>query len=224
MNSFKGWFGEVKSSFKMWLSLDSNIYHKFHNLIVPFLNGSSQIDHVIVSKYGVFIVETKNKKGWIFGSEFEPVWTQTIYQSKFKFQNPLRQTYRQKKVLANFLQIPESAIIDVVYFIGDCSFRTPMPPNVINAGLSSFIKSHRELLLTDQEMDKSLYLLKQLKQNSNITNRNHIKSLNDRYNSDTVCPKCGSALVERTARQGHTSGTKFLGCSSYPKCRFTKAI
>ena len=37
----------------------------------------------------------------------------------------------------------------------------------------------------------------------------------------TVCPRCGSDLVERTVKD---TGTIFLGCSSYPKCKFSKDI
>ena len=36
------------------------------------------------------------------------------------------------------------------------------------------------------------------------------------------CPRCGSALVLRTARRGSKRGSRFYGCSSYPQCRFTR--
>jgi restriction system protein len=35
------------------------------------------------------------------------------------------------------------------------------------------------------------------------------------------CPKCGSGLVERTAKRGPNAGNTFLGCSNFPKCRYT---
>ena len=78
MNLFRGWIGEKKTTFYLWLSLRNKSYHKFHNIILPSKNGTTQIDHLIISVFGLFIVETKNKKGWIFGSEKEPVWTQSI--------------------------------------------------------------------------------------------------------------------------------------------------
>ena len=52
----------------------------------------------------------------------------------------------------------------------------------------------------------------------------HIQSLEDRYSSDTICPKCGSNLVLREVKRGSRKGSQFLGCSSYPRCRFTKEI
>ncbi len=36
------------------------------------------------------------------------------------------------------------------------------------------------------------------------------------------CPRCGSDLVERQAKRGNNAGNTFLGCTSFPKCRYTK--
>lgn len=38
------------------------------------------------------------------------------------------------------------------------------------------------------------------------------------------CPQCGGELVLRTAKRGTNAGNQFMGCSAYPKCRFTKAL
>jgi hypothetical protein len=69
MRIFKGWFGEKKTTFNMWLFLNTDTYRRFHDVIIPSKNGTTQIDHILVSSFGVFIVETKNIKDWIFGSE-----------------------------------------------------------------------------------------------------------------------------------------------------------
>lgn len=37
------------------------------------------------------------------------------------------------------------------------------------------------------------------------------------------CPRCGNELVTRTARRGINAGKQFVGCSSFPKCRYTRA-
>jgi ssDNA-binding Zn-finger/Zn-ribbon topoisomerase 1 len=65
--------------------------------------------------------------------------------------------------------------------------------------------------------------LKRLRADRSLTNRSHIESLRRRHGSTTVCPKCGSALVERSARKGPNAGREFLGCSAYPRCRFTRS-
>ena len=57
---FEGWFGEKKTQFKLWLSLNNELYRRFNDVIIPSSNGTTQIDHILVSPFGLFIVETKN--------------------------------------------------------------------------------------------------------------------------------------------------------------------
>ena len=222
MKLLRGWIGEKKTTFKLWLSLDAKTYRRFHNVIIPAKNGTTQIDHILVSPYGLFIVETKNKKGWIFGSENQPKWTQTLYGKKYSFQNPLRQTFRQKKILSEFLDLDESIVHTIVYFVGDSTFKTPLPGNVIRSRLGRYIRKFRNRILSLQEVDRLIRALEQHVSESSITTRGHVRSLRQRHASNTVCPRCGSNLVERTVKKGPNVGSRFLGCESYPKCRFTK--
>lgn len=139
MAILKGWFGEKKTALKLWLFLSKKNYSVYNNLIIPSNNGTTQIDHLVVSVNGLFIIETKNKDGWIFGSRDQKQWTQTFYNKKYRFQNPLHQTYRQKKVLSSFLGIQESKIHTVVYFVGDAKFKTQLPRNVLRRRLIRYI-------------------------------------------------------------------------------------
>lgn len=224
MRIFKGWFGEKKTTVKMWFSLDSNIYNRVHDLILQSSNGTTQIDHILVSEYGIFIVETKNLKGWVFGSEKNDKWTQTLAGKKYPFQNPLRQTFRHKKVLAEFLNISDSIIYDVVFFVGDCKLKTEMPSNVLASGLGAYIKKFKKVILSKKEVDKITEQLQQYKKDSNLSTKDHVRSLRERHNSVTVCPKCGGELIKRTAKNGRNAGSEFLGCSNFPKCRFAKNV
>lgn len=208
----------------MWLSLDSGTYRRFHNLIIPSSHGTTQIDHLLVSPYGLFIVETKNKSGWIFGSENQSQWTQVLFNSRYAFQNPLHQTYRQKKTLAEFLGVNESHIHTVVFFVGDCTFKTRLPGNVITSGIGSYIRNFRDHVFSPQETNIIVKNLEEHNSTSALRKNDHLQSLRERHSSTSVCPKCGSALVERTARNGRGAGSRFLGCSGYPKCRFTRNI
>jgi len=222
MNLFRGWIGEKITAFYLWVSLPKQTYSKFHNIIFPSKSGTTQIDHLIISIYGVFVVETKNKKGWIFGSVNEPNWTQTLYNKKYSFQNPLRQTFRQKKILSDFLNLDESKIHSIIFFVGDCKFKTPLPDNVINSGVCGFIKRFRNEMLTSKEVERIIKAIKNHLSDSSLSTRDHIKSLRKRHASITICPRCGSNLIEKTAKKGPNAGRKLLGCGNYPKCRFTK--
>jgi len=221
---FKGWIGEKKTQFNLWLGLDSNLYQRFHDVIIPSSHGTTQIDHILVSPFGIFVVETKNYKGWIYGSEDQSTWTQVIYKSKHKFQNPLRQTHRHKKVLSKYLGVGESFILPVISFVGDVELKTELPTNVLTSRVSSYIKQFNEQVFSNDEVERITGLLSNVKSEYNISKSEHIQSLEDRYSSDTICPKCGSNLILREVKQGSRRGSQFLGCSSFPRCRFTKQI
>lgn len=223
MSNWKGKLGEWKVGLRLGLSLNKSIYHRFNNLIVPSKNGTTQIDHLIVSKFGLFIIETKNKGGWIFGGEDNATWTQTFRGSKFTFQNPLRQLFRQRKVLSEFLIVHESLIFPIVYFAGDCELKTEMPKNVLTSGLPSYIKSFKEPIIHLEQVNRIVGKLKHHKKTSDLTLADHIESLHKRHSSMSTCPKCGSALVVRVKKSGPYFGVEFMGCARFPQCRFTKA-
>jgi len=82
---FKGLFGEFIVNVLAQLMLNKNEYQLLKNVTLPTEDGSTQIDHVIVSVYGIFVVETKNMKGWIFGNPKHRTWTQKIYKHTSKF-------------------------------------------------------------------------------------------------------------------------------------------
>jgi restriction system protein len=114
---------------------------------------STQIDHIFVSKYGIFVVETKNYKGWIFGNEKQAQWTQKLYKKSYRFQNPLRQNYKHQKALQALLDIPLEKIHSVIAFMGEATFKTPMPKNVTRGGgYVGYIKSFRDVVFSDDEI------------------------------------------------------------------------
>ncbi len=59
----KGWLGEKVTGVGLLTKLDKDIYHAIHDVIIPSLDGTTQIDHILVSKYGIFVIETKNIQG-----------------------------------------------------------------------------------------------------------------------------------------------------------------
>ena len=224
---FKGWMGELKTNLTQKLLLDSKQYHIVNNVLIQQGTISTQIDHVIVSRYGLFVVETKNRSGWIFGSKDNENWTQSNFRKKTSFQNPLRQNYRHTKSISEFVGIPHDKTHSVVVFWGKCEFRTPMPDNVIHGFLNyqKYIKSKKEILLTDDEVNRICEQLGNLKkQTPFLSGFQHTRSLKQRYASTTICPKCGGNLVERKAFKGSGKGDAFLGCNNYPRCKYRKAL
>lgn len=147
--SFKGGLGEKMVIHAGLKKLDPGVYRHFNDLYLSRSDGkgSTQIDHVVVSPFGIFVIETKNYKGWIFGSEKQSQWTQQIFRKKHRFQNPLCQNHLHVRALVEFLGIPEDRFHSVVFFIGETEFKTEMPDNVLNRGLIPWITKHTTPLL-----------------------------------------------------------------------------
>lgn len=92
-------------------SIRKTEYRVFHDLYVPTTKGkTTQIDHLIISRYGIFVIETKNYKGWIYGSEKNKYWEKVIYQRKEKFYNPIHQNDGHIKAVQDYLQLEDSAV------------------------------------------------------------------------------------------------------------------
>jgi len=225
---FKGHLGEWRVRLISWVTLDRNIYHRLDNIMLRTPDGATQIDHLFVSRFGVFVLETKNMQGWIFGREEDSKWTQNIYGDTYKFQNPLRQNYKHAKAIENALKIPSETVHSVVAFVGKSTFKTNMPPNVTSGtGFISYIKSFQSQVFTEEQVAGLLNEIetKRLK-SEHILNIKHVHNLKQRSNPNASrrCPKCGSPLIVRTAKRGAGAGRQFWACSAYPKCRFTQNI
>ncbi|WP_431474025.1 nuclease-related domain-containing protein [Marinobacter sp. KM021] len=127
---FKGKAGEAMVNIAAKLFLDKTRYHLIKNVTLPTEDGTTQIDHIIVSRYGVFVVETKNMKGWIFGNAKQRYWTQKIFKYSQKFQNPLHKNYKHVKTLQSMLGLEDQQVHSLVVFVGNLTFKTEMPGNV----------------------------------------------------------------------------------------------
>ncbi|MGP5548499.1 NERD domain-containing protein [Psychrobacter alimentarius] len=198
-STFKGFLGETVINVAMWLKLEKDVYHRLNGITLPRANGgSTQIDHIIVSVYGIFVIETKNYKGWIYGSEKQKQWTQSFPNgSKFKFQNPLRQNYLHIKTLADLLDLELSYFHSMVAFIGECELKTrdELPEHVLTSGMVSYVKRKQDKLLTEDEVTS---IVEQIESNrfskSWRTNRQHKAYLKDKHsnpskNTDNPTPE-----------------------------------
>ncbi len=233
---FKGKLGEALVNLAARLRLDRDTYLLLKDTTLPTDDGTTQIDHIIISVYGVFVVETKYFKGWIFGSAKQKTWTQSIYRRKYNFQNPLLQNYKHTQTLTELLQLSSEQVHSVVVFIGDSQFKTQMPANVVYGGaFIDYIKSFKKPVLTPQQVEaiKQSILSKAFKR-SVKTNKQHRDYLRDKFSDssqpnqvkeaqtplfDKTCDRCGANMQLRTATRGANKGEQFFGCSGYPKCR-----
>ena len=224
--------GERRVARKLeWLSEG---YIVRNDIMLPTQYGTTQIDHVVVSPYGIFVIETKNYKGWIFGYENSEEWKQSLVGKKrwygwsseqHKFRNPIRQNKAHTIAIKNILSdLGDFKIIPIVVFSDHADLKITTPNYlVVNwCDLRSVIRQHSTPCISESsikaiisKLDSANIKEKEIRQTHvasvqrNLTQRKH--AIENR-----ICPKCGAALVERYGRYG-----TFLGCSSYPKCKFT---
>lgn len=149
----KGRRGEARVARQLRSELPAG-YQIVSDVYLPLSDGTTtQIDQVVVSPTGIFVIEVKSFAGWIFGNEKSRVWCQTLYRSKHMFQNPLRQNYLHIKTLSVLLSIPEDYFQNVVVFAGDCEFKTSMASNVIKlVDASRHIRSFTKQVIKDSQV------------------------------------------------------------------------
>ncbi|HRN97515.1 MAG TPA: nuclease-related domain-containing protein [Candidatus Saccharibacteria bacterium] len=99
--------------------LDPDFYTVINNVMLPSRGNTSltQIDHIVVSRFGIFCIETKSHKGWIFGFSDRQQWTQVLYRDKYKFYSPVLQNFAHTKALELLLgQNLKSRVISLISF------------------------------------------------------------------------------------------------------------
>lgn len=224
-SSGKGWLGEREVAHILY-DLPIDEYKVIHNVMLQTANGTTQIDHVVVSVYGIFVIETKNYKGWITGSEYGERWTKNVYGKKYQFLNPIRQNYGHVKALETALGLDEEKFIPIVVFLFDANIMVKAKSSVVYTGqLRQEIESHRENKLSVRDVDEILNKLNNLNIKDSKVRRTHVQTIqrdikrNEEIIGQGKCPRCGGELKNRQGKYG-----PFRGCGNYPKCKYTTNI
>ncbi|MBO8436467.1 MAG: NERD domain-containing protein [Spirochaetes bacterium] len=213
------------------------------NLYLPWPDGStSQIDELIIAPSGIYVIEMKNYKGWIFGNENNQYWTQVLYKgtregsTKNRLYNPIRQNASHISCLRKNLKWYKGPIHSLIVFSDEAEFKdvTFNSLGVYVLYESNLNRKIREIdsvykgSLSENEINDIRTKLLQLSYGTDSTH--HVEKIYQRLAEKEerlekgLCPRCGAPLVVRTAKKGPNSGSRFLGCSRYPDCRYTRNI
>ncbi len=201
----------------------------FRNVLVPRSSGptsESEVDVLMVHETGVYVMESKNYAGWIFGDAEQRQWTQTLERGhKNRFYNPIIQNRAHVKALAVRLGLPEDAFRSYIVFSERCELRK------VPASTEAYAICQRQHLLkvlrkdiagrerrfSDEEFDALAAKVAQLvAASTDEAKAEHVEQAR-RVKAGEVCPRCGGELVRRKGKYG-----EFLGCTNYPRCRFTR--
>ena len=218
-------------------------YHVIDDVVFSTGKGTTQIDHIVISKYGVFAIETKNYRGEIYGDDDRQEWTQIIvtevryrrkwyktytYVTKNHFYNPVKQSlghiYSIKNTLSEFHHL---RFIPIVVFTGSADIGNVKSSNhvIYDNDLIATIQNYRTECLSEQDVQRVVKVLSKRNVRDIVDNKTHVKNVEATKNelnrklASRICPKCGGNLIQRNGKYG-----SFYGCSNYPKCRFTTHI
>lgn len=194
-----------------------------NNIMINDNGKSRQIDHILISEHGIFIIETKNFAGAIYGKETSTEWKQYLNGKCFKFKNPIHQNYGHLEIVKSILHNITEEIYSVVIFTSRSNLRIEtITPVVYDRHIVNFI-NNKPKILDSITIDQAYEVINQ----NAIVNEETIKEHNSnvkqyiQYKEEIankgVCPRCGEKLIQRNGKNG-----TFFGCSNYPKCRYTK--
>ena len=215
------------------------------NLYLPKGNGeTSEIDLVYITAKGIFVFESKNYSGWIFGDESGQYWTVMLpNREKHRFYNPIRQNRTHIKWLRSYVG-PNIPLYSIIVFSERCELKQV----TINSADVRVIKRDRTYAtvrsiwetapdsVPDDEVSALYEKLKPLTNADAATKAAHIDHIRKVYQGqksqeesqaatdNKLCPRCGKTLVLRTARVGANAGKQFWGCSGYPSCKYTENL
>lgn len=176
--------GEARVSRELRAAFSSPDYHLLNHVTVHLTDGTTQIDHILVSRFGIFVIETKDYTGWIFASANQRTWMQVIYKQKFRFQNPLLQNYRHVCAVREVLDfLPPDSIRSAVVFTGDAEFKTEVPNGVYDLrGLIDLIRQQHQEIMTLNRMQFCVGRLEARRLLiSGTTDIEHVQSLERRH-------------------------------------------
>ena len=163
----KGKLGE-RSVSKRLKRLDNNKYKVINDVILKTSRGTSQIDHLVVSNYGIFVIETKNYQGWIVGSENADNWQQIIYNKKNFFRNPIKQNYSHIKAIEENLKLNNKIkYISIIVFMNGCDLKVnTTTPVLYEHDLLKQIYKYKKQLLSEEEVKNTYKMLLKANKNS----------------------------------------------------------
>lgn len=225
----KGSLGEKRVS-HILAKLPKERYEAFNDVMLKTEHGTTQIDHIVVSRYGVFVIETKTMTGWIYGSENDKYWTQNIYGNKYQLYNPVFQNNGHVRALRKILGDDGKIFIyPIVAFSRRASLRVYMKESCVIYWnqLQGTIENFNERRLSDEQVH---FVGNKIYENRIDTSEKGVKKEHKKnvraaktYSNNkpfsTTCPKCGGYLSLKHGKYGD-----FYGCSNYPQCSYTKRI
>jgi hypothetical protein len=200
----------------------------FRNVYVEHGDGKlSEIDLLGLNSEGIFVIESKNYSGWIFGNSEDRYWTAMLpNRQKNRFYNPIRQNATHIAALRENLneRFPQIEYYSLIVFSERCELKkiANTEPNTyvfqrqeLHYYLKQLFKQGARGSLSQAEIDSAAEWLRARERPDDDVRQQHLAQVEEVKNT---CPRCGRQLALRHSKQ---TGEEFLGCTGFPKCRYT---
>ncbi len=196
----------------------SPAYHLLNNITLPVDDGTTQIDHILVSRSGIFVIETKHYRGTIFGDRSESNWVQMFFRSQFPFQNPIQQNHKHVATVMKLLpSVPSECVHSLVVFTGNAVFAAGTPQGVVVlAELDAYIARFATAVLTVDDVYHAVGRIECTRYSiSKQTDVEHIAYLRNKYGDSAPQSFADESAVRlwqrrtnafRTHRRGSSAG------------------
>ena len=221
-----GQFGEYLIYYALTHGKIPGRYQPYKNLYLPHRNRTTEVDEVLLHEKGIWVFESKNYSGWIYGSEDQQKWTQVFKGgAKERFYNPIKQNRSHIKALAEYLDVSVENFRSYVVFSERCELKkVPEDTDEYKVFRRQHLMtrlrkdlSRREVVFDEETFDRLLARLEKANKTDELSEE-HV-SVVEGIKEGRVCPYCSGKLVVRHGKHGD-----FLGCENFPKCRYTAKI
>lgn len=154
---FRGDIAESRVRRVLAAGLQRNLYTVFDNLRLSAGGGIVEVDHVVVSKLGIFVIESHYARGWVSGSEVQDRWTQRSLLGATRFDNPVHRNRLQVEALQRCTGFPAAVFHPLVVVVGHRGFKQRPPPNVVTAEtLLPWIRRQTRQILSPEQADQAI--------------------------------------------------------------------
>lgn len=174
--SVSGAYGEYSISSVMRSLPD--YYHIINDVLLPTKKGSTQIDHTIVSPFGIFIIETKNHKGMIFGDCYGKVWTQVLRGAgRHTFYSPVKQNQGHIINLAKSINVPLDCFTGMIVFTNeDVNLDNVSCPFCYRIqSLYDAILSYQNVIFNEKQVDKIIDRIDKVNKSGYKASKAHVE-------------------------------------------------
>ena len=215
----KGIVGEYQVASILEFSSRGKSY-LFNDILLKVKDRTAQIDHILVNRAGVFIIETKNFSGRITGNENEFYWYQHA-KRKHAFYNPVMQNATHHKFVKEIIG-DIYPIYTMVVFVKNNKPSFSSNKVFQLCELKNFIlEKTNNSVLTEEDMLKVVYLINLYISHDSNEKEKHIENARQAKQAinEGLCPRCGNPLIIKKGESG-----LFWGCSTFPKCMYTRKL